>query len=111
MEWRTPSIYKEEWMRNFVTVMTLVGSALALFTVIAAVVSETANTLIKVLIVIWVIFPPTWYWCEYIYLFDKSKKEDGLFPNRFERLKYRQVLGRNIWAAIIALLFFRFFKG
>ena len=110
MEWRAPSIYKKEWMRNFVTMLTFISFVFCAVTIIVAILTEKANTFIKIVMVIWLLVPPAWFWVEYIFIFNKKKKDDDLYDS-FERLKYRQTLGRNVWAAVVAFLFFKFFNG
>jgi hypothetical protein len=49
---------------------------------------------------IWVLVPPLWFWIEYHFLYRKLEGAD------FERFKYGQELSRNLWVAIAAVLLY-----
>jgi len=56
------------------------------------------------IIVAWTLFPPAWFWCEYVYLYPHY----GL---QLEEFKYLQDVASKIWlAAISALLLLSFWK-
>ena len=47
----------------------------------------------------WVIAPPSWFFVEYYFVFDR--KED---PDALERFKVGQDIAQKFWAALLVLL-------
>ena len=47
----------------------------------------------------WIIFPPSWFFIEYHFVFDR--KED---PNALDQFRLGQDIAQKFWAALILLL-------
>ena len=83
-----------------------IGSFLALLSVVFAIAYkfkwiEFPELYGYILLGLWVIVPPIWFFCEYLKEFPKGHDRD---QSEVERLKHLQDLARNIWLAQIILL-------
>jgi hypothetical protein len=56
---------------------------------------------------VWIIVPPVWFWYEYFYLFKRTK--DFKQPQDFERFKYGQEQSAKIWLALVTVLIALYF--
>ena len=60
-----------------------------------------------VILAVWTLVPPMWFWWEYFFLFPKA------FPNadsdERDRFKYGQDLSAKIWLAVVSVLLILYF--
>ena len=46
----------------------------------------------------WVLLPPVWFFCEWVFLCDGKNKDE------LDRIKHLHELARNIWLALVVVL-------
>ena len=63
--------------------------------------SITNPTAKKIIVAVYTIVPPLWFWFEYTFFYSGAD---------FEAFKYRQELNRNIWVAVTTVLVVMYFK-
>lgn len=60
-----------------------------------------------VVVVLWTILPPMWFWIEFIWLY---KPAYGITDkDRFDAFKYQQDLSSKIWIAAVSILLMLYF--
>ena len=99
--------------RNLIVgVVSIVGLGLYLWTAGFLVTHPQADckakSIARVLLVLWTIIPPAWFWAEYQLIWqtaDEDKRGD------FDKFKHSQELSRNIWLAFVGLLLALYFKA
>jgi len=55
-----------------------------------------------VLVGIWTIIPPVWFFVEYFYIYKRCEPHD---THKFDQFKHGQQLAAAIWAGLLAFLF------
>jgi len=91
---------------NPVQCFTVVSAILALVTVLLPVFRpKMCDDTKGMILAIWLIIPPLWFWWEYIFIYRSAVK-----PEEFEKFKYGQDVSRNLWVGISAALALLYFK-
>jgi hypothetical protein len=90
---------------NPVRLFTVVSATLALVTVFLPIFHVYLCDKTKAVILsVWLIVPPLWFWWEYIFIYRSAKD-----PEAFEKFKYGQEVSRNLWLGISAALTLLYF--
>ena len=92
--------------RPVVVIAGVIASIVAIVALTLAPVKGWEN-LKKVVLGLWLVGPPIWFWVEYTFLTPEEVKNDS---SRFERLRYAQGLAAKVWVAVAALLGLLYFK-
>ena len=97
------SIYPEKNKAPFWVVFAtaVIGVAIAVATVWASYRSmcDKDPVYIYVVIAVWAIGPPIWFWAEYFAIYLRGGKREG-----FDLFKYGQQVATAIWGGMLALL-------
>jgi hypothetical protein len=59
----------------------------------------------KVIVFIWTIFPPVFFWLDWVYFCGKA----NLSETQWDRIRHTHDLAQNIWLGLPAVLAFSFF--
>ena len=94
-----PVEYKTPFWVVFVTAM--VGVAIVIMTLWASYRSmcEKDAVYVYIVIAIWAVGPPIWFWAEYFAIYLRLGKREA-----FDLFKYGQQVATAIWAGVFALL-------
>lgn len=66
--------------------------------------NHPVKVLQAVILVIWIVGPPVWFWYEFFYLYKRAKN-----PEEWDRFKHGQEQSAKIWLALVTVLFGLYF--
>ena len=79
----------------------IIGFLAGIAAIVSFILAGTPEIVRKIILALWIVLPPTWFFWEYCFLTDEEDKMDD---KKFSRLKYSQDLASKIWAAIATVL-------
>ena len=101
--------YRIQWVVGSVSVVCMVASGIFAHWGWGQKISEGGTTKLAqvVIVALWTILPPIFFWIEYIWLYKPTFSMAD--KDRFEAFKYQQDLSSKIWLALVSVLLMLYF--
>ncbi len=103
-EFLWPDRYAEMWKNHLVGGLAALSAALYVVTVVALIglpPGKDKPDWARLLLVLWAVVPPTWFWVEFHYIWRPANAPPS---SGLDDFKYSQEVSRNIWLAFVALI-------